>query len=334
VGKRIAYTQAPRKRIDAHPVTPMPDTAYSAGLTQELRRLAAERDALILAHNYQRPEVQDAADHTGDSLELSRIAARDEHGVILFCGVHFMAETAYILAPQKTVLMPDKRAGCPMADMVTVDGLRKMKAEHPDAAVVAYVNTSAAIKAETDVCCTSANAVEIVERFPKDQEIIFVPDRNLGDYVARKTGREATMILWQGWCHVHDDFRAADIEAVLAANPGAVLMAHPESRREVLELADVVTSTSGMLRYPAGSDARTFIVATETGLLYRLGVLYPERTFIPASRKAVCPNMKLTTLEKCVATLSDEFDDVLEHEVTVPEKTRVAALRAVERMLV
>ena len=189
-------------------------------LQKELRRLAAERDVVILAHNYQRPEVQDAADHTGDSLELSRIAAKDPHQVILFCGVHFMAETAYILAPQKTVLMPDKRAGCPMADMVTVAGLRRLKAEHPDAVVVAYVNTSADIKAETDVCCTSANAVQIVERFPKDQKIIFVPDRNLGDYVARQTGREETMILWQGWCHVHDDFRAAEIEQIRAAQPG------------------------------------------------------------------------------------------------------------------
>lgn len=302
-------------------------------LQRKLRRLAAERDAVILAHNYQRPEVQDAADHTGDSLELARIAQKDPHSVILFAGVHFMAETASILSPRKTVLMPDKRAGCPMADMVTVAGLRKLKDEHPDAVVIAYVNTSADIKAETDVCCTSANAVEIVERFPKGQEIIFVPDRNLGDYVARKTGRERTMILWQGWCHVHDDFRASEIEKIRAAEPGAVLMAHPESRREVLEIADVVTSTSGMLRYPAGSDATTFIVATETGLLHRLGLLYPGKRFIPASAKAVCPNMKLTTLEKCVATLDDEWDDVLDHEVTVPEQTRLRALQAVERMI-
>jgi quinolinate synthase len=302
-------------------------------LQQELRRLAEERDVVILAHNYQRPEVQDAADFTGDSLELSRIAAADPHQVILFCGVHFMAETAYILAPQKTVLMPDKRAGCPMADMVTVHGLRELKAQHPDAVVVAYVNTSADIKAEADVCCTSANAVPIVERFPKDQKIIFVPDRNLGDYVARQTGREETMILWQGWCHVHDDFRAAEIEELRAANPGAVLMAHPESRREVLEIADAVTSTSGMLRYPAGSDASTFIVATETGLLHRLGTLYPGKRFIPASSRAICPNMKLTTLEKCIATLGDEWDDVLDHEVSVGEHIRVKALRAVERMI-
>jgi len=302
-------------------------------LQQELRRLAARRDAVILAHNYQRPEVQDAAHHTGDSLELARIAQKDEHSVILFCGVHFMAETAYILSPHKTVLMPDKRAGCPMADMVTVAGLRKLKAENPDAVVVAYVNTSAEIKAETDVCCTSANAVEIVERFPRDQKIIFVPDRNLGAYIAKQTGREDTMILWQGYCHVHDDFTPQDIERERAANPGAIVMAHPESPPDVLDLADVVTSTSGMLRYPAGSDAPTFIVATETGLLHRLGLLYPDRRFVPASRKAVCPNMKLTTLERCVATLGDEFDDLLDHQVTVPEHIRVKALRAVERMI-
>ena len=251
----------------------------------------------------------------------------------VFCGVHFMAETAHILAPHKTVLMPDTRAGCPMANMVTAEQLRALKAQHPGALVVAYVNTSAAVKAESDVCCTSSNAVEIVNRLPRDKQIIFVPDRNLGDYVARQTGREETMILWQGWCHVHDDFRAAEVEKIRAGNPGSVLMAHPESRREVLDIADVVTSTSGMLRYPAGSDATTFIVATETGLLYRLGQLYPERKFIPASSRAICPNMKLTTLEKCIATLGDEWDDVLEHEVTVPEHIRVKALQAVERMI-
>jgi quinolinate synthase len=302
-------------------------------LQKELRRLAAERDAVILAHNYQRPEVQDAADHTGDSLELARIAQSDPHSVILFAGVHFMAETAHILSPQKTVLMPDKRAGCPMADMATAEGLRALKAQHPDAVVVAYVNTSAAIKAETDVCCTSANAVEIVERFPKDQKIIFVPDRNLGDYAARQTGREATMILWQGWCHVHDDFRAAEIERLRAAEPGAVVMAHPESRREVLDTADVVASTSGMLRYPETSDATTFIVATENGLLHRLEQLYPDRRFLPASEKAICTDMKMTTIEKCIATLGAEWDDRQAHEVTVPEEIRLRALRAVERMI-
>ncbi len=304
-----------------------------AALQQELRRSALERDAVILAHNYQRAELQDAADHTGDSLELSRIAAADPHSVILFCGVHFMAETAYILSPHKTVLVPDKHAGCPMADMVTAADLRELKAEHPDAVVVAYANSSAEVKAESDVCCTSSNAVEIVERFPKDQRIIFVPDRNLGDYVARRTGREETMIIWQGWCHVHDDFRADEIERILAANPGSVLMAHPESRREVLEIADIVASTSGMLRYPESSDARTFIVATERGLLHKLGELYPDRRFIPASARAICPNMKRNTLESALATLREEWDDVDRHEVVVPEPIRVKALQAVERML-
>ena len=302
-------------------------------LQQRLRRLAAERDAVILAHNYQRAEVQDAADHTGDSLELARLAASDEHSVILFCGVHFMAETASILSPHKTVLMPDKRAGCPMADMVTVAGLRALKAEHPDAVVVAYVNTSAAIKAETDVCCTSANAVAIVERFPRDQRIIFVPDRNLGDYVARQTGRTETMILWPGYCHVHDDYRAADIRLCVPTTPAPSSWPTPSAAARCSRSPMSSTSTSGMLRYPAQCDAGVFVVTTETGLLHRLSLRYPDRVFVPASRRAVCPNMKLTTLEKCVATLDEEWDDVLEHEVTVPEHVRVRALQAVERMI-
>jgi quinolinate synthase len=300
-------------------------------LKLELRRLAHERDAVILAHNYQRPEVQDAADHTGDSLELARTAAATDAKVILFCGVHFMAETAAILSPDKTVLMPEPRAGCPMADMATADGLRRLKAEHPRAVVVSYVNTSAEVKAETDVCCTSANAVQVVERFPADQEIIFVPDRNLGDYVNRMTGR--SMILWPGYCHVHDKITTGDVEAAKAAHPDAVLLAHPECRREVLELADVVTSTSGMLREPATNPARTFIIATETGLLYRLEQLFPDRRFVPVSTRVVCPDMKLTTLERCVATLGDEFEDAAQHQVRVAPDIRERALRAVERMI-
>ena len=300
-------------------------------LKLELRRLAHERDAVILAHNYQRPEVQDAADHTGDSLELARKAAATDAKVILFCGVHFMAETAAILSPDKTVLMPEPRAGCPMADMATGEGLRELKAKHPGAVVVSYVNTSAEVKAETDVCCTSANAVQVVERFPAEQEIIFVPDRNLGDYVNRMTGR--SMILWPGYCHVHDKITTGDVEAARATNPDAVLLAHPECRREVLELADVVTSTSGMLREPATNPARTFIIATETGLLYRLEQLFPDRRFVPVSTRVVCPDMKLTTLERCVATLGDEFGGAARHEVRVAPDIRVRALRAVERMI-
>ena len=293
---------------------------------EELRRLAAERQAVILAHNYQRPEIQDVADFVGDSLELARKAAETDAKTILFCGVHFMAETASILSPDKTVLMPDARAGCPMANMVTAEGLRALKAEHPQAQVVAYVNTSADVKAEADICCTSANAVDIVRRFPDDQPLIFVPDRNLGDYVARQAGRD--MILWQGWCHVHDDIRATDVLAQRERHPHARVMAHPECRREVLELADAVLSTSGMLGWPASQDASTFVVGTETGLLHRLGQLYPDCAFVPVKRLAYCPDMKLATLDKAIAALRDGLN-----EVTVPPQIRERALRAVARMV-
>jgi len=293
----------------------------------ELRRLASERNVVILAHNYQRPEVQDAADLTGDSLELARGAAATDAEVILFCGVRFMAETAHILSPDKLVLMPDVRAGCPLADTVTVEGLKTLKAQHPAAAVVAYVNTSAEVKAAADVCCTSSNAVEIVGRFPKNQPLIFVPDRNLGDYVRRQTGRE-NMIIWDGYCHVHDAIGADEILEAREQYPGARVLAHPECRHEVLELADVVASTSGMLRRPAGDEARTFIVATEIGLLHRLKALYPDRTFVPASRRAYCPNMKLTTLDKAIAALDEGLN-----EITVPPLVRERALRAVQRMV-
>ncbi|HJW75205.1 MAG TPA: quinolinate synthase NadA [Thermoleophilia bacterium] len=293
----------------------------------ELRQLAAERGALILSHNYQRLEIQQAADFVGDSLELARKAAATEAETILFCGVHFMAETAHILAPHKTVLMPDPRAGCPMANMVTPERLRALKAQHPGTPVVAYVNTSAAVKAETDVCCTSSNCVEILGRFPRDQEIIFVPDRNLGDYVRRLTGRE-NMIIWDGYCHVHGDIRPEDIVAGREQHPDAVVMAHPECPPEVLALADAIASTSGMLRRPETDPAQTFIVATELGLIERLKMLYPGRTFVAASRRAYCPNMKLTTLEKAIAALDEGIN-----EITVPPTIRERALRAVERMV-
>jgi quinolinate synthase len=292
----------------------------------ELRELAATRDAVILAHNYQRAELQDAADYVGDSLELARTAAASGASVILFCGVHFMAETAKILSPGKTVLMPEVTAGCPMADMVTAERLRALKAEHPKAVVVAYVNTSAAVKAETDVCCTSANAVEIVRRVPADREIIFVPDQHLGDWVRRQTGRE--MILWPGYCPTHALIQADDIEARLAQHPGAKVMAHPECSRAVVDLADVVTSTSGMLRYPAGDDATTYVVATEVGLLTGLGKRYPDRTFVAASDFAVCANMKLGTLDSAVAALRD-----MGPEIVVPDEVRERAARAVQAMV-
>ena len=298
-----------------------------SGPQQRLRDLAAQHDAVILAHNYQRPEVQDAADVVGDSLELARKAAATDAAVILFCGVHFMAETAKILSPAKTVLMPDTHAGCPMADMVTVEGLRALKAQHPDAAVVAYVNTSAEIKAEVDVCCTSANAPEVVGRIPAERPIIFVPDRNLGDWVAGRTGR-TDMIMWDGYCPVHEDMDADEVRAALTAHPGAELMAHPECNRKVRDLAAVITSTSGMLRHPANSPSQSFVVATETGLLHRLRALYPDREFVPAARGAVCPNMKLTTLDKAIQALDEGLN-----EIVVPPRVAERALAAVERMM-
>ncbi len=292
----------------------------------ELRELAKARNAVILAHNYQRAEVQEAADFVGDSLELARKAAATQADVILFCGVHFMAETAKILSPGKTVLMPDTEAGCPMADMITADRLRALKAEHPGAVVVAYVNTSAEVKAETDVCCTSANAVEIVNRVPPDREIIFVPDQHLGDWVVRQTGRP--MILWPGYCPTHALILPQDIEARRREHPGAKVMAHPECSRAVVDLADVVTSTSGMLRFPDKDDAPTYVVATEVGLLTGLRRRYPDRTFVAASDYAVCPNMKLTTLESAITALRD-----VSGEIEVPPDIRQKAARAVERMV-
>ena len=300
-------------------------TDFSAQAVK-LRELAKARNAVILAHNYQRPEVQEAADFVGDSLELARKAAATQADVILFCGVHFMAETAKILSPGKTVLMPDAEAGCPMADMITADRLRSLKAEHPDAVVIAYVNTSAEVKAETDVCCTSANAVEIVNRVSADREIIFVPDQHLGDWVMRQTERR--MILCPGYCPTHALILPQDIEARRREHPGAKVMAHPECSRAVVDLADVVTSTSGMLRFPEGDDALTYIVATEVGLLAGLRRRYPDRTFVAASDYAVCPNMKLTTLESAIAALRD-----MSGEIDVPPDIRQKAARAVERMV-
>ncbi len=292
----------------------------------ELRRLAAERNAVILAHNYERAEVQDAADFVGDSLELARKAAATNADVILFCGVHFMAETAAILSPQKTVLMPDLLAGCPMANMVTADALRALKAEHPQAVVVTYVNSGADVKAESDVCCTSANAVDVVRRYPREREIIFVPDRNLGGYVARQLDRP--LRLWDGYCHVHDRMRAEEVLQRKSEHPGARVMAHPECRREVLDLADAILSTSGMLKLPATDDADQYIVCTEVGLLHRLGQLYPHKRFYPISPAAICPDMKVTTLDTALVALRDGLN-----EVRVPPTIRERALRAVQRMV-
>ncbi len=295
-------------------------------LQGELRALALAKNAIIIAHNYQRPEVQDAADFTGDSLELSRTAAATDAGIILFCGVHFMAETAHILSPDKKVLIAEIRAGCPMADMISADDMRRLKEEHPGALVVAYVNTSAAVKAETDICCTSANAAKVVANIPAGREIIFIPDRNLALYVEKQTGRK--LIKWEGFCPTHEYITAADIARARQEHPDAVVIAHPECLPGVQEMADSLQSTSGMIRFAKSSPAHEFIIATELGLNHRLAKENPDKKFYSPTRKAICPNMKMTTLPKAVQTLKEE-----RYEIRLPEEIRRKALAAVEAMV-
>jgi quinolinate synthase len=294
-------------------------------IIEQIRKHKKERNAVLLVHNYQRPEVQDIADFTGDSLELSQKAAGTDADVIVFCGVHFMAETASILSPQKTVLLPDKNAGCPMADMITDEELRQKKQEIPGATVVTYVNSTAAVKAESDYCCTSSNGVKVVSRIDND-EIIFVPDQYLGDYISRQTGKKMT--LWPGYCPTHVRILPEDIINQKKEHPQAKVVVHPECRPDVIALADEALSTSGIIRYAARSDVSELIVGTEVGILHRLSKENPGKAFIPASGKAICPNMKKITLDKVLESL-----ETMEPEVKVPEEIRVRALRAVERML-
>lgn len=310
---------------------PRPSTRQGAGMDQsavhaQIRRLAADKGAVILAHNYQRPEVQDVADFTGDSLGLSRQAATSGARMIVFCGVHFMAETAAILAPDVPVILPDIRAGCPMADMVDVEGLQELKAEHPDAVVVSYVNTTAAVKAISDICCTSANAVAVLRSVPPDKEIIFTPDRNLGAWAAKKAGRE--VIVWPGFCPTHELIEVADVVAAKAVHPNAKVVVHPECSPEVSEIADAVESTSGMIRFCREDDGTEYLIGTESGMLYRLSTDIPGKRFYPITEASVCPNMKLTTLDKVLRALREEGP-----LVTVDPQTRAKALRAVQRMV-
>ncbi|MBI5502814.1 MAG: quinolinate synthase NadA [Deltaproteobacteria bacterium] len=302
----------------------MPDTPRD--LVARINRLRRERRAVILAHNYQLGEVQDVADFTGDSLDLSRKAAATDAEVIVFCGVHFMAETAKILSPRKTVLLPDPASGCPMADMIDGPALRKLKTEHPGAAVVCYVNSSAEVKAECDVCCTSANADKVVASIPADREVLFVPDKFLGGHVQRKLGRPMT--LWPGFCPTHARILPEHVERRRREHPGAVVLAHPECRAEVSAMADAVLSTSGMLRFARESEARVFIVATEVGLLHRLQLDSPAKTFVAATEQAVCPNMKRNTLEKVLWALEE-----LRTPIEVPEDVRARAETSLQRML-
>lgn len=294
-------------------------------ILQDLGRLREERRAVILVHNYQRPEVQDIADFAGDSLELSRRAAATDADVIVFCGVHFMAQTAKLLSPDKTVLLPEIEAGCPMADMITPEQLGEFKAQHPGAPVVAYVNTTAEVKAEVDICCTSANAVAVVRSLDADR-ILFVPDEHLGRWVAKQVP-DKELVLYPGFCPTHQFITAELIREARREHPQAEVMAHPECSGEVLELADAVLSTSGMLRHAKQSPAREFIVATEVGLVYPLRKQNPGKTFHPLL-VAVCPNMKITTLESVRRALAEDM-----HRIEIRADIAARARQAVERMV-
>lgn len=294
-------------------------------MMDEILALKKEKSAVILAHNYQVPEVQDVADLIGDSLELSRAAARLDAEVIIFCGVDFMAETAAILSPQKRVVLPEKGAWCPMAHMITPEQLMEMRSLYPGAAVVAYVNTTAEVKAESDICCTSANGVQVVNSL-EQKEVLFVPDRNLAAYVQRHTDKK--IIPWNGYCYVHDHFTPDEVRAARALHPQAEVLVHPECRPEVIDMADHVFSTSGMGRHARASSAKEFVIGTEVGMIYRLKKDNPGKEFYPLSEKAVCQNMKKTNLEKVLRALQ-----TLEPRVTVPEEIAVKAKRSIERML-
>jgi quinolinate synthase len=295
-------------------------------LIKKIQNLKKAKNAVILAHNYQLPEVQDIADHTGDSLELSRIAAKSDTKMIVFCGVYFMAETASILCPDKTILIPDPQAGCPMANMITAEDVRELKQRYPHAVVVGYVNTPAEVKAELDICCTSTNAVEIVLKLRATDEIIFVPDKYLADYVSKKTSRR--LISWEGYCPTHVKILPEDIVRQVRQHPHAKVMVHPECRPEVIELADEVLSTGRMCQFVKKSSAKAFIVGTEVGLIYRLKKDNPEKEFYPASEHATCPNMKRTNLEKVLWSLEEG-----KTEVRVSDEIRRKARRAIDKMV-
>lgn len=295
-------------------------------LEEKIKDLKKRRNAIILAHNYQLPEVQDIADFRGDSLELSRMAAKTDAGIIIFCGVHFMAETASILCPGKKVIMPDVFAGCPMANMITAEELRRLKREHPQAVVVGYVNTSAEVKAELDFCCTSTNAVAVVRALKDKEEIIFVPDKYLADYVSKQTGKK--LIAWNGYCPTHVKILPEDIKREKKFHPHAKVIVHPECLPQVVALADAVLSTSKMCQFAKETEAKEIIVGTEVGLIYRLKKDNPTKEFYPASEAAVCPNMKRTTQEKILWALEE-----LKEEVRVSDEIRLRARIAIDRML-
>jgi quinolinate synthase len=293
---------------------------------EKINTLKKKKNAIILAHNYQPGEIQDIADFTGDSLDLSRRAAAASADVIVFCGVLFMAETAAILSPKKTVLLPDKTAGCPMADMITAKQLSELKKKYPDSVVVCYVNSPAEVKAISDYCCTSSNAVDIVNSIEPQKKIIFVPDKNLGQVVSEKTARN--LVLWPGYCPTHVFATAEDIKKVQTAHPDAVTLAHPECPKPVRDCADELLSTGQMLRYAKKSDKKEFIIATEIGIIYTLEKQNPEKVFYPASGKFVCPNMKKITLEKVLFALEDN-----KFVIKVPQDVAEKAKSALDKMI-
>jgi quinolinate synthase len=298
------------------------------GIVDEIMRLKRERNAVILAHNYQLPEIQDIADFVGDSLGLSIQASGTDAQVIVFCGVHFMAETAKILSPRKTVLIPDIHAGCPMADMINADQLRALKAQHPHAKVLCYVNTTAEVKAESDLCCTSANAASIVrDAMGEKTDIIFVPDQYLADHVMNETGCD--LIAWKGYCPTHARILPEDILRQKEMHQQAVVFAHPECTPGVRKLADKVLSTEGMCWYAQEMKEKEFIVATEVGILHRMRRDNPGKKFYPASEQAICPNMKLTSREKVLQTL-----DEMRHEIILPRETAAKAKKCIQKMLI
>jgi quinolinate synthase len=296
-------------------------------LTDKIKKLKKEKNAVILAHNYQLPEIHDIADFVGDSLGLSMSAAKTDAEIIIFCGVHFMAETAKILSPQKTVLLPDKNAGCPMADMINADDLKSLQDAHPKAVTLCYVNTSAAVKAQCDYCCTSANALKMAQNILKNnEEIIFIPDKYLAQYVADQVGRK--FITWEGYCPTHAKILPENIMQAKKLHPRAKVLVHPECKPQLTELADVVASTEKMCAYVQNAPDTEFIIATEIGIIYRMKKENPGKSFYPASDMATCPNMKRINLEKVLWSLED-----LTYEITVPQDTMDKARLSIERML-
>ncbi len=306
-------------------------------VVEEINRLRRQKNAVIIAHNYQVPEIQDIADFTGDSLALSRLASNTDADVIVFCGVHFMAETASIISPDKKVLIPDLNAGCSLSDTINVEQVRNWKMEHPGALVVSYVNTTAEVKAESDYCCTSTNAVQVVKSIPEDKEILFLPDMFLGAYVAKVTGRK--IHIWPGECHVHAGLRPIHIKKMREAHPGAEMLIHPEcgcttsflyhTANGSAENEDIhFLSTGGMIEHSKKSDSKEFIIATENGMLHRLRKDNPEKTFYPAKENAICKYMKMITLDGVLSSLQED-----KYEVRVPEETAFKARKAIDRML-